>query len=102
MPEDWDVYLGPVDDQPASIFVDLSLLNAAPDANRPWLLRVAVQLQRPGEDGLGSQAESEALYEIEDRLFAGVAQSLRARYVGRITTQGRREFFYYAGSADGF
>jgi len=99
--EDWDFYVAPVDDQAASIFVDLGLFESAPEAARPWLLRVATPLLAPREDGLSDDAETEALYGLEDLLFSEIARGLQARYVGRMTTQGRREFFYYAGDPTG-
>ena len=101
MAEDWDFYSSPVDDHPASIFVDLGQIDDAPDAKRPWLLRVMLTLKIGRDDGLSDQEETDVLYTIEDDLFAGVARVLRARYVGRLTTQGRREYFYYGFSADG-
>ncbi|RPI90708.1 MAG: DUF695 domain-containing protein [Planctomycetaceae bacterium] len=101
MAEDWDFYVAPVDDHLASIFVDLSLVESAPEATRTRLLRVAVPLKAPRDDGLSDDDETDALYEVEDALFASVARGLGARYVGRVTNQGRREFFYYASSAEG-
>lgn len=102
MAEDWDVYVCQIDDQPAAVFVDLGRAQAAPEPKRPWLLRVQIPLLTPRPDGLSDQEETEALYELEDELFAAVAQGLRACYVGRITSQGRREMFYYGKSAEGF
>ncbi|HTI49417.1 MAG TPA: DUF695 domain-containing protein, partial [Planctomycetaceae bacterium] len=102
MAEDWEFYLKPVDDHPASIFVDLGQKEIAPDASRPWLLRVSVALQSRRDDGLSDRDEADVLNAIEDKLFVAVARGLRARYVGRITTQGRREHFYYGPSAAGF
>lgn len=101
MAEDWDVYMSPIDDHPAVIFVDLAPSQSAPDTQRPWLLRVSIELQVQREDGLSDPEETEVLYAIEDALFDSVAKSLRARYVGRVTTQGRRDHFYYGQSAEG-
>jgi uncharacterized protein (TIGR01619 family) len=102
MAEDWDVYLGPVNDQPAAIFVDLAPATAPQDRQRPWLLRVSIELQVQRADGLNDPDETDVLYAIEDELFAAIARGLRARYVGRVTSQGRREHYYYGVSADGF
>lgn len=102
MAEDWDFYVATVDDHPASLFVDLGQIEQAPDVDRSWLLRVALPLRNPRGDGLSDPEETDVLYAIEDRLFAELGKGLRARYVGRVTTQGRREHFYYATSADGF
>jgi uncharacterized protein (TIGR01619 family) len=102
MNEDWDFYLSTVDDHPASVFVDLKQIETAPDESRPWLLRVSVPMKSPRDDGLTDREEADLLDAIEDELFAAVARILRARYIGRITTQGAREHFYYGSSAAGF
>jgi uncharacterized protein (TIGR01619 family) len=102
MAEDWDFYLGKVDDHPASIFVDLGQAAAAPEKERPHLLRVSMMLQAPRDDGLSEDEETETLYAIEDELFAGIGRGMKARYVGRMTTQGNRDYFYYGPSAEGF
>jgi hypothetical protein len=102
MAEDWEFHLTPVDGYPASIFVDLEQKETAPDTGRPWLLRACITLQSRSENELCDRDEAEVLYAIEDELFLALARGLRARYVGRITTQGRREHFYYGPSADGF
>jgi regulator of RNase E activity RraB len=96
MPEDWDVFLRRIDGQPAMIFADLVAGEAGPDTERPFALRIAFALQHPGEDGLGTEEESETLYELEDELFKALcASDLGARYVGRITSVGVREAYYY-------
>ena len=100
MAEDWDVYFCLIDDHPASAFVDLGIHWDAPQVQRPWLLRIAVTLREPGQDGLGVPEEVDTLYEVEDELFRCVAEGLIARYVGRTTSQGRREFYFYAKSAE--
>jgi regulator of RNase E activity RraB len=99
MAEDWDVYFCLIDDHPASAFVDLGIHWDAPQVQRPWLLRIVVTLREPGQDGLGVPEEVDTLYAIEDELFRCVAEGLTARYVGRTTSQGRREFCFYAKSA---
>jgi uncharacterized protein (TIGR01619 family) len=102
MAEDWDFYLTRVDDDPASIFVDLGQAESSPEAERQWLLRVFIEMQVARDDGLCDDEETETLYAIEDELFARVGRGLRARYVGRITSQGSREYFYYGKSQEGF
>lgn len=101
MAEDWDFYLTRIDDHAASVFVDLGLAESAPEADRPCLLRVSLKLQIARDDGLSDDEETETLYAIEDELFAAICSTLRARYVGRITSQGSRDYFYYGRSADG-
>jgi regulator of RNase E activity RraB len=100
MTEDWDFYFTLFDNRPATVFVDLALEGAAPDQSRAWLLRVAVALKVPREDGLSDESETELLYAIEDALFARLAGRHQARYAGRITGDGRREHFYYIPQRD--
>lgn len=102
MAEDWDVYRCTVDDAPTSIYVDLGIAEKAPQTKRPHLLRVSFSLLSPNVEGLSDSGEAETLFEIEDSLFGAISRRLRARYVGRITTQGRREQFYYGASAADF
>lgn len=100
MDGDWDFYLGQVNNSLASIFVDLEARSSAPDARRPWLLWVFVQMRAPREDGLSSSEEAPTLNEIEDRVTAALSASCNACNVGRITSAGRRELYYYAPSSE--
>ena len=63
---------------------------------RPWLLWVWVQLQAPKPDGLATNEEARALHEIGEALDALVSAICGAQLVGRITGNGRREFYFYA------
>lgn len=99
--QDWDFYFCPVDDHPATVFVDLGLVEYAPEPRRPVCTRVSVNLQISTEEGLPDESESETLNSIEDDLFEELCRLRRARYVGRITSQSRREFFYYSATGDG-
>ena len=42
------------------------------------------------------------LEKIEDELSPAVCQAMKAELVGRITTAGRREFYFYSAITDGF
>lgn len=100
MDGDWDFYFCRVNDSLASIFLDLEARSSAPDASRPWLLWVFVEMHAPREDGLSTSEEASTLNEIEDRITSALSASCDARSVGRITSAGRREFYYYAHSSD--
>ena len=102
MTEHWAAYLCNVNDKLASIFLDLDLRNTVPDAGRPWLLWVWVYFKQPRPDGLSSGEEFATLGSIEDELEATMKQDCQAVLAGRITTQGRREFYYYGPSPDRF
>jgi hypothetical protein len=108
MSQDWDFFFRTVEaTRPgpgglgvcaAALFVDLALREHGPEPARPWLVQVEVAMQSPRADGLGDEGESTALYALEDDLFSALARSAQARYVGRVTSEGRRVHFYYAPS----
>lgn len=102
MAEDWDVYFTSRPPPLRSILVDLGLRETAPDAARGTLLRTRIPLLVPREDGLSDESETESLYAIEDALFQELGRGLGARYVGRCTRAGQREFFYYGRGGERF
>jgi uncharacterized protein (TIGR01619 family) len=101
--ENWHSYLCRVNDKAASIFVNLALKDIAPDISRPMLLIFWLYLQNPNaENGLSTQEEFEMLCKVEDVLLPQVTKDFSTIYVGRITNDGRREFYFYSDTSDGF
>jgi len=98
----WNFYLCNVNDKLASIYLDLALGKLAPMPTKPWLLSAWVYLKTPRPDGLSQSDESPILYQIEDALSAAVSGACRAVLSGSITTDGRREFYFYGEENDGF
>lgn len=96
MPEDWNFYLCNVNDVLASVFLDLGLRAIIPDKGKPNLLWVWVYLKWPRDDGLSASSEFESLKVIEEKLTETMMERFDALLCGRITTDGRREFYYYA------
>jgi regulator of RNase E activity RraB len=95
-PQAWEVYRTQLDEDchPAAILVDVSIRE--PDPKRPHLVRVVVHLQEPDyESGFPHKEESQTLYALEDELTPSLERAA-ARLVGRVTTQGVRDFVYYA------
>jgi regulator of RNase E activity RraB len=78
----WEVYQTQLDEEghPAAILVDVSL--GEPDPTRGHLV-------------FPHREESQVLYALEDALTPALAKA-GARLVGRVTTQGIRDFVYYA------
>ena len=101
-PQEWTFYLCKVNDRLASIYVDLGLAPLAPVADKPWLLWVWVYFRQPRADGLSSSNEAPILFAVEDSLNSRLAEACGALLGGRITTEGRREFYYYAESTSRF
>jgi uncharacterized protein (TIGR01619 family) len=102
MTQSWKSYFCNVNDKLASIALDLCLTDEAPIASKPWLLWVWVYLQRPRPDGLSDQSEFDTISAVEDALLKCLVSTCQAVEAGRITTDGRREFYFYGASANGF
>lgn len=101
MAEDWDFYMCRVDGKLASMALDLGLAATAPDAGRPLMgfVRIPLLVARP--DGLSDRTEFDRLEEIEEALIASVVPAVDATYVGRCTTEGHRDFYFYFASRSG-
>jgi uncharacterized protein (TIGR01619 family) len=99
MTEDWDFYSCRVDDELASIYLNLALIKDAPRADQPCLVWNRVQLNQPRDDGLPDNEEFDRLVAIEDALEKAVKDLPGVTYAGRNTSGGCRDFFFYAGAA---
>lgn len=99
MTKDWDFYFLRVNDVLASIYVDLGIQANAPVAALPHLAYIRLHLNLPRDDGLSSQAEYKQLIAIEDALEAALCSS-EVGYVGRCTSAGSRDFYFYISSPD--
>lgn len=95
MSDNWNVYFTEVEGRPATIMVDLGLAPGGPQADRPFLFRLKLQVLKPTPDGFPSNEENATLHALEDKLESIVCKALDAVYVGRITCDGSRDFFYY-------
>ena len=102
MSDQWEIYLAPVDEMPAMIVVDLGIRDTAPDHDRPILLWMWLTIQAPDENGFETEEEEATLTKIEDTFIDAVEMTTDAIMVGRVTTCGRREFYFYARSDEGF
>jgi hypothetical protein len=96
---DWESYLCNVNDLIASVCVDLGLRHIAPIAGYPVLAWLFIRLQKPKEDGpsrgLSADEEFDALCKYEDDLELTLAEHEDCLYVGRITTNGMRQFYFF-------
>ncbi len=95
MSEEWDFYLCRVDDEVASISVDLGAKAGAPDESRPTLVWVRVHVCQPRENGFPTKPELAALAAIEDRIVEDLKSSENVVYIGRCTCDGARDFYFY-------
>lgn len=102
MSDRWDFYLCRVNDELASISLNLGLRPDLPQAERPHLLWLWLDLRAPRPDGLSSKEEADTLWAIEDALTPPLLKTCNAILAGRITTCGRREYYFYAPNAERF
>ena len=102
MSENWNSYFCNVNDKLASIALDLGLSKEVPIESKPWLFWIWVYMKSPRPDGLSDNSEFDVLVAIEDELAKQLKTACEAIEIGRITTDGRREFYFYGGSAVGF
>jgi uncharacterized protein (TIGR01619 family) len=93
--EDWDFYFSKVDDILGSFYVDLGIEKIAPLTDKPNLVWISVTMNNPREDGLSSNEEFDTLSAIEDRLQKFINSKHNSIYAGRLTTDGRRDFYFY-------
>ncbi len=95
----WDFYQCKLNGKPASVYLDMGLHAGGPDTGRAQLVVVRLHLRFPDPaNGLSTDAEYDALVTIEDALIESLRSALGAVYAGRVTTDGRREFFFYAAA----
>jgi uncharacterized protein (TIGR01619 family) len=96
---EWDFYFCTVEDKPASIMLDLALIQKSPIESKIDFIQLSLDLKKPNEYGLTSQGEAEILYIIEDQLAEHLSVSLGGVYAGRSTTNNQRIFYFYCDSS---
>ena len=57
-------------------------------------------MNNPKEDGLSSQEESEILWNIEDAIVKEIISNHNSIYVGRLTSAGYRDLYFYFGDTN--
>ncbi len=95
----WDFYFCRVDQKPAAIFLDLSLRQQAPIASLPHMAYIRLHMLSPRDDGLSSSSEAQQLGKFEDVLQAALCAEASALFVGRCTSNGYRDLYFYIGDA---
>ena len=98
MTDNWDFYALRVDGEPASIFVDLGIRSHAPLSTHTHMAYVRLHMNQPRPDGLSSSEEFDTLIEIEKAMEANLCSD-EVGYVGRNTSGGCRDFYFYAVTA---
>jgi len=94
---DWDFYFSNVDGKLSSLFVDLGLHKIAPLNDKPNVVWISIKMNNPREDGLSSSEECNLLAEIEDHVVDEIRSKFNSVYVGRLTSDGHRDLYFYLG-----
>jgi hypothetical protein len=92
--DDWDVYPCLVDDNPASIFLNLRYEREAPLAGVGTLYWIHIALQDAGEHGMGTADEAGELYPLEEAVVDG-AEPAGFVFVGRLRNAGYWQMTFY-------
>ncbi len=100
MQEQWDFYLCKVDEQIASINLNLGLAEVAPLADYPIMAYVHLHMREPRPDGLSSNQEYPRLEQLEEQLIPALCANGEAIFAGRNTTAGCRDFYFYLRQAN--
>jgi uncharacterized protein (TIGR01619 family) len=93
----WEFYFSNVEGVLASFMVDLSLHETAPVAGKTNIVWLSIQMNNPREDGLASDEEFEKLNAMEYSVVQHFYRTYQAVYPGRVTTNGRRDIYFYLG-----
>jgi uncharacterized protein (TIGR01619 family) len=93
--ENWEFYFSNVNDTLSSFFIDLGFYKIAPIKDKPNLVWVYIKMNNPRKDGLSSNEEFEKLAKIEDNIVDEFSKKYSAIFVGRVTTDGDRQFYFY-------
>jgi uncharacterized protein (TIGR01619 family) len=102
MSDNWDFYPLLVDSEPASIYLDLGVAQSAPIKDLADMAYVRVIMRQPRPDGLSSQGEFDDLIAVEDSLSERFANDHDTIYVGRNTSSGNRDFYFYTSNPAAF
>jgi len=93
--ENWDIYMAQLDNKPASILVDLNVINFAPDVRFPYLVITGPKTDKVNDQGLplpDAIAEMENILTETGNFITGLtAKAL----VGTVTCNGERFNYYY-------
>jgi len=92
--DEWDFYPCRVDDNDASIFLNLYFERAAPLPSASTLYWVRFEMRDVGPHGMGTAAEAEILAPIADRIVER-GRALDFYYVGRLRSDGLWSLFLY-------
>jgi regulator of RNase E activity RraB len=98
MPPPWnpqfEFYEALLDEDRLILLVDLAAAQRAPMASHSLRLHVRVKMSFPQPDGLRSQEEATAMFDLEDRLVPSLELGLESIFLGRFVARGFTTFVF--------
>jgi hypothetical protein len=95
-PDTWKIGRSTLDGKPVFIRYRSGIVDAIGHPNYPFQIGIAVPLLNPTTEGLTTEEEAEVLSGVEDSLNLTLGENSEAVEVMVITTNGMREFVFYA------
>jgi uncharacterized protein DUF695 len=95
-PDDWGLGQGEINGKPLFVRFRSGLREAAGHPLYPFQIGVAVPFINPNEHGLPTHEETNELNELEETIERALTEKDEAIFVASITTDGMREFVFYA------
>jgi hypothetical protein len=92
---DWDYYQANINDKIASIYLNLDARSDIDMQRHSELCWLFIKLKLARDDGLSHEDEFEALCDYEDNLDEHL-EAEKIELVGRVTTDGMRQFYFYS------
>lgn len=97
----WEYYPDLVEDAPALFLVDLSMVEPAPLADKPELVRCSIAIARAAEsDGVGDDEEASELFALEEALTKA-AEARGGTFVGHVRHGGQWSVAIYGPTGIG-
>jgi hypothetical protein len=97
----WNFYQTNINDHISSVYLDLDAKEENEIGRFDTLCWLFIKLKVEREDGLSHDEEFDALCAYEDDINENIDGS-KTKYVGRVTTKGMRQFYFYTSNFELF
>lgn len=88
-------YLCSINDLSASVWVDLQITRHLSLERYPHFHAIRVEFDSVNENGFATPGENKVLDQLEDLLAEHVTIAVKGKYVGNVSTNGYRDFYFY-------
>ncbi|MDU5142972.1 MAG: DUF695 domain-containing protein [Paenibacillus dendritiformis] len=93
MSDHWDIYFCDIQGKFSSIVLDMDIWKEIEKSEYPHPMVMRIPIKNPGKSGTPIHEEAELLNDLEDKITNEISGF--GFLVGRITTDGLRDVFYY-------